>query len=192
MAIVHLRVTPLSRLRGANALETAAQYAATVLVDQRSGQVHDFRAERGVLHQELFGPEECTALWQNRERLWNAAEQGEARKDARVAREYQLGLRHELSVTERIELARRWGRFLVERYGNAVDLTVHAPPEGGDPRNHYAKVLATTRQVTPTGLGAKTGIELRDGAQAGPKELRLLHEKWKQWVSEALTVNAAT
>jgi hypothetical protein len=53
-------------------------------------------------------------------------------------------------------------------------------------------VLATTRQVTPTGLGAKTGIELRDGAQAGPKELRLLHEKWKQWVSEALTVNAAT
>jgi hypothetical protein len=192
MAILHLRLTPLSRLSGANAIETAARYAATVLVDQRSGQVYDFRAAAGVLHRELFGPESSASLWQNRQDLWNAAEQCEKRKDARVARDYQIGLPYELSATERIELARRWGRFLVERYGNAVDLTVHAPPDGGDPRNYYAKVLATTRQITPTGWGAKTGIELHDGAQAGPKELRFLHNRWKQLVSEALQVNAAT
>lgn len=143
------------------------------------------------MHQELILPEGCESPWQDRQSLWNAVEQCESRKDARVARDYQIGLPYELSATQRIELARRWGRFLVERYGNAVDLTVHAPPDGGDPRNHYAKMLATTRQVTPTGLGAKTGIELRDGEQAGPKELRFLHKRWKQLVSEALQANAA-
>ncbi len=74
MAILHLRLTLLSRRSGANAIETAARYAATVLLDQRSGAVYDFRAASGVLHQELFGPQHSASLWQNRERLWNAAE----------------------------------------------------------------------------------------------------------------------
>lgn len=191
MAIFHLRLTVLSRANGVNAIQLAARYAATTLVDAGSGEVYDFRGEAGVVHQEIIVPEGCESPWQDRQSLWNAAELCENRKDARVAREYQIGLPYELLANDRIQLARCWGRFIVERYGNAVDLTVHAPPDGGDPRNHYAKVLATTRQVTLTGLGAKTGIELRDGEQAGPKELRFLHKRWKQLVSEALQANAA-
>jgi len=190
VAILHLRLMALSRGAGVNAIQLAARYAATTLVDAGRDEVYDFRDEAGVVHQEIIVPEGCQP-WQDRQRLWNAAEEAEKRKDSRVAREYQLGLPYELTAAERIGLARRWGRFIVERYRNAVDLTVHAPPDNGDSRNHYAKLLATTRQVTPTGLGSKTGIERQSGEQAGPKELRYLHQQWKQLVSEALRANVA-
>ena len=186
MAIIHLRLTPLSRASGANAIAAAARHAATVLVDQRSGETYDFSTEAGLVHQEIIGPGGAGDWWRDRQNLWNAAEQREVRRNARVAREYQLALPHELSVTERTELARHWGRFIVERYGGVIDVTVHAPPADGDPRNHYAKMLATTRQVTSAGLGEKLGIEQQKGEQSGPKELRLLHQRWKLMIGAAL------
>jgi hypothetical protein len=73
MAILHLRLTSLSRASGANVIETAAQYAAAVLVDQRSGRVYDFSAEPGVLHREIMSPGGSGSLWQDRQSLWNAA-----------------------------------------------------------------------------------------------------------------------
>lgn len=190
MAIVPLRIASMSRANGANALEVAARYAADVLVDHRTGEKYDYSQSRGVTHQEILGPRGRIGFWLDRQSLWQAAEMAEASEDARVAREYEIAFPHELSDRERIELARRWGRFLVERYSNIVDLTVHAPPPGGDPRNHCAKLLATTRRLSGEGLSVKTGIELRVGHQTGPKELRLLHQRWKQLVGEALRAPA--
>lgn len=186
MAILHLRLAAVSRSSGANAVAIAARYAASTLIDQRSGQVYDFTHLADVVHQQILGPSDAGDWWRDRQILWNSAEQSEVRRDARVAREYQLGLPHELSPSGRIELAQRWAQFIAERYGNAVDLTVHAPPPDGDPRNHYAKLLATTRKVTATGFDAKVGIEQQNGEQSGPRELRLLHQRWKQMVKEVL------
>ncbi|TLY75214.1 MAG: VirB4 family type IV secretion/conjugal transfer ATPase, partial [Gammaproteobacteria bacterium] len=50
-----------------------------------------------------------------------------------------------------------FSREIAERYKVAVDLAVHEPREGGDPRNYHAHLLTTTREVTPAGLGAKAG-----------------------------------
>ncbi len=186
MAIFHLRISSMSRASGANALQMAARYAAGVLVDHRTGEKYDFSEDPGVIHQEILGPRDRVGFWQDRQSLWQAAEMAEDRMDARVAREYEIALPHELSDLERIELARRWARLLVERYGNVVDLTVRIPPPGGDPRNHHAKLLATTRRLSGGGLGAKTGIELHVGEQTGPKELRYLHQQWRRLVGEAL------
>jgi hypothetical protein len=186
MAIFHLRISSMSRASGASALQVAARYAAGVLVDHRTGEKYDFSEDTGVVHREILGPRDRVGFWQDRQSLWEAAEMAEDGKDARVAREYEIALPHELSDLERIELARRWARFLVERYGNVVDLTVRTAPRGGDPRSHYAKLLATTRRLSGEGLGAKTHIELRGGGQTGPKELRYLHQQWRRLVGEAL------
>jgi hypothetical protein len=186
MAIFHLRIALISRGRGANAIETAARYAATALIDQRNGEKHDFSTEVDVVHSEIIGPSGVGDWWRDRASLWNAAEKSEVRRDARVAREYQLGLPHEVCAAGRVGLARRWAQFICERYGIVVDVTVHAPPALGDPRNHCAKLLATTRQVTPTGLGAKVSIEKAHGEGAAPNELRLLHQRWRQMVDEIL------
>jgi hypothetical protein len=186
VAIIHLRLTPLSRASGANAVAAAARQAATVLIDRRSGETYDFSREPGLVHEEIIGPRGAGDWWRDRQSLWNAAEQSEVRRNSRVAREYRLALPHELSAAERIELARHWARYIVERYGCVMDVTVHAPPADGDSRNHYATMLATTRQVTPTGLGEKLGIEQLKGEQSGPKELRLLHQRWRVMIDAAL------
>ena len=176
----------MSRAKGANAIEWAARYAATVLYDPRNRRTYDFSHLADVVHQEIIGPSEAGDWWRDRQALWQAVEWVEVRRNACVAREWQLGLPHELSSIIRIELARRWAILLVTRYGCAVDLTVHTPPPDGDPRNHYAKLLATTRQVSAVRLEDKTSIERNKGEKQGPKELRLLHQFWRQMVDEIM------
>jgi len=190
MAILHLRLTPVSRSKGDNAVETAARYAAVALKDRRTGNLYDFSSETDVAYREIVGPENLALgdWWRDREVLWNAAETREVRADARVASEWQLGLPWELESAARIELALCWTRLLVERYGNAVDLSVHRPPPEGDPRNHYAKLLATTRQLTATGFAEKVAIERH---KSGPRELRCLHREWKHRVEAALALKVA-
>src|SRR3546814_7097626 len=74
----------------------------------------------------------------DRERLWNAAELAETRKNATVAREYEIALPVELSADERRELALGLAREISERHGVAVDVSIHAPGREGDQRNHHA------------------------------------------------------
>ena len=45
---------------------------------------------------------------------------------------------------------------LVERYGVAADVAIHAPHREGDQRNHHAHILTTTRVLSAEGLTDKT------------------------------------
>ena len=92
----------------------------------------------------------------DRSALWNAAEAAEKRKDARVAREYELALPAELDAGQRRDLVRAFAEDIRDRYGVAVDAAIHAPHDYGDGRNHHAHVMMTTRVVEADGLGAKT------------------------------------
>src|SRR3984957_6560789 len=63
---------------------------------------------------------------------------------------------------------------------------------GSDPRNYHAHLLATTRDITREGLGAKTTLELGDGDRGKlglkPAIYELLHvrERWATVTNEAL------
>ncbi len=130
----------------------------------------------------------------DRASLWNTAERAESRKNARVAREYLVALPVELTPEQRRGLAREFARELSDRYGFAVDLSIHAPRDfpGSDPRNFHAHLLATTREATTTGLAAKTTLELSDAHRQklglGPAINELLHvrERWATVTNEAL------
>jgi hypothetical protein len=149
-----------------------------------------------VLHTEIFLPGQFDGLpvsWaRNRQKLWNTAEHVEKRHNARVAREYQVSLPAELNAGQRIALARAFSRHLAERYKVAVDLAVHEPRPGGDPRNFHAHLLTTTREVTPAGLGAKAGLDLqalerrRRELPDHRQEYLILRERWATLVNEAL------
>ncbi len=75
-----------------------------------------------------------------------------------------------------------------------VDFAIHAPRDfpGSDPRNYHAHLLATTRDITREGLGAKTTLELgdRDRGKLGLKpaihELLHVRERWATVTNEAL------
>src|SRR3546814_18410080 len=156
MASFHLAVKTIGRSAGRSATAAAAYRAGVEITDERTGLVHDYTRKQGVEHSELMLPTDAPEWAADRERLWNAAELAETRKNATVAREYEIALPVELSADERRELALGLARELSEWHGVAVDVSLHAPVREGDHRNHHAHLLTTTRRPGPGGPGEKT------------------------------------
>ena len=191
-----MQISSVARAAGRRATAAAAYRAGERLRDERSGELVNYGRRRDVLHTEIFLPGQFDGLpvsWaRNRQKLWNTAEHAEKRHNARVAREYQVSLPAELNAGQRIALARAFSRHLAERYKVAVDLAVHEPRPGGDPRNFHAHLLTTTREVTPAGLGAKAGLDLqalerrRRELPDHRQEYLILRERWATLVNEAL------
>jgi ATP-dependent exoDNAse (exonuclease V) alpha subunit len=196
VAIFFLQISSVARGAGRRATAAAAYRAGERIRDERSGELINCGRRRDVLHTEIFLPGQFDGLpasWaRNRQKLWNTAEHAEKRHNARVAREYQVSLPAELNAGQRIALARAFSRHLAERYKVAVDLAVHEPRPGGDPRNFHAHLLTTTREVTPAGLGAKAGLDLpplerrRRELPDHRQEYINVRERWATLVNEAL------
>lgn len=206
MAIYHCSSKPVSRTSGRSAVAAAAYRAGDTLTNQRDGLVHDYSAKEGVLHSEILLPTALQAeidgiasndrrmadgsapvFWAlDRSQLWNAAEAAERRSDARVAREFEVALPHEILPDQRLELVREFAQSLADRYGVAVDFALHAPHRDGDQRNHHAHILMTTREVTLQGLGAKTDLErengwlLAQGRLSTREQISELRQSWQE------------
>ena len=126
MAIYHLAVKSVSRSTGRSAVAAVAYRAGVCLENERDGLVHDYTRRGGVKDAFIVAPE--GAEWaQDRSALWNAAEAAEKRKDAKVAREYELALPAELDAGQRRDLVRAFAEDICDRYGVAVDAAIHAP-----------------------------------------------------------------
>ena len=199
MAIYHASMKPVSRASGRSAVASAAYRAGEKLTNERDGITHDVTRKQCVEHTEIVLPEPgagtigSTADWaRDRSALWNAAEAAENRKDARVAREFEIALPHELTAEQRIELTRDFAQDLADRYGAAVDFAIHAPHDSSDIRNHHAHLLMTTRQVTEDGLGDKTNIErenkwlLSHDLPTSQMQLRDVRKAWEVHANEHL------
>lgn len=193
MAIYHLSAKPISRGSGRSAVAAAAYRCAERLTNERDGLVHDFTRKQGVEHTEIVLPHGIEADWAlDRSSLWNAAEFAEKRKDARVAREFEVALPHELSMDGRIGVVREFAQELADRYGAAVDFAVHAPHREGDIRNWHAHVMMTTRQVGEEGLQDKTYLEhknarlLANGMATTDMQLRDIRQAWEGIANRAL------
>lgn len=155
MPIYHLSVKTISRSAGRSATAAAAYRAGAEIVDERTGEIHDYRRKGGVESAVLVLPADAPEWASERAKLWSAAEVSETRKNSTVAREFEIALPSELSAQERAKLAHDFAREIVERHGCAADVAIHAPGRGGDNRNHHAHILCTTRQLTADGFGAK-------------------------------------
>lgn len=156
MAIYHLSVKTISRSEGRSATAAAAYRSAAEIVDERTGEIHDYRRKSGVEYTEIVLPSNAPEWANDRAKLWNAAEQSENRKNSTVAREFEIALPAELSKEDRQKLAVDFAREIVERHGVAADIAIHEPSKGGDNRNHHAHILITTRELTTDGFTRKT------------------------------------
>lgn len=198
MAIYRLDIRPVGRSNGRSATSAAAYRAGERIRDERTGALYDHRKRTDVLHKEIFLPSsvdrpDAAMEWaRDRATLWNTAEKTERKRNSRVAREYQVALPAELSAEQRVVLARTFSREIADRYNVAVDLAVHAPRPEGDPRNFHAHLLATTREVTPDGLGPKMGIDMAGGVRSelglppSRQEFATLRARWAELTNEAL------
>ncbi|MDI7862378.1 Ti-type conjugative transfer relaxase TraA [Rhizobiaceae bacterium n13] len=193
MAIYHCSMKPVARSGGRSAVAAVAYRTASRLLNERDGMIHDFTAKRGVEHSEIVLPQGVEAEWAgDRATLWNAVERAERRKDARVAREFELALPHELSRDRQIALTRAFAQDLADRYGAAIDFAIHRPTGDTDVRNAHAHVLMTTREVGPNGLGDKTLIErenkwlLNHNQPTSHMQLRDIRQTWENHANRQL------
>jgi ATP-dependent exoDNAse (exonuclease V) alpha subunit len=198
VALYFLTMKTFGRSAGSSAVSAAAYRAGERIRDERTGRIYDHSDRRDVMHKEILVPSrfaDAAMDWaRDRANLWNDAERAESRKNARVAREYLVSLPFELTANQRLGLARGFSQELSDRYRFAVDLAIHAPRDfpGSDPRNFHAHLLATTREVTAAGLGAKTTVELNDSKRRdlglGPSidELLFVRERWATVANAAL------
>ncbi len=187
MAIYHLSVKAVSRSSGRSATAAAAYRAGCEITDERTGVIHDYQRKVGVESADIVLPDGASEWANDRAKLWNVAELAEKRKDACVAREFEVALPSELSPSERRRLALDFAKDMANREGCAVDVAIHAPGKEGDSRNHHAHILRTTRKVEAEGLGAKLDTE-----KAGRKrsdDLEAVRTRWACMTNERLREN---
>lgn len=180
MAIFHLSVKVISRSSGRSAVAAAAYRGAERLHDERLDRDHDFTNKDGVVHSEVMLPEGAPEEFADREKLWNAVEAAEKRKDAQLSREVEFAIPRELTKEQGIELAREFAEAEFVEKGMIADLNVHWDiGADGQPKPH-AHVMLTMREVGKDGFGAK----VRDWNKT--ELVEQWRERWAEHVNERL------
>lgn len=157
MAIYHFSVKPISRGDGRSAVAAAAYRSAQKLNDQRYGKVQDYERKSGVEISQIYAPTEVAPELLNRNELWNKVEKSENRKDACLAREFEIAFPKEFNKQQRKAMLDELCNQIVNKYYVIVDASIHAPhtESGSDERNFHAHIMFTTRAIDPsTGLFA--------------------------------------
>lgn len=153
MAIYHFSVKTISRGNGRSAVACAAYRSGEKLVCDFYGKEQDYTKKTGVEFTEIYAPENTNTELTNRQKLWNEVEKAERRKDALLAREFEIAFPRELNAEQRKNMLNELCQNLVKKYGVIVDAAIHAPhtDSGSDERNHHAHIMFTTRSINEHG-----------------------------------------
>ena len=153
MAIYHFSVKTISRSNGRSAVACAAYRSGEKLVCDFYGKEQDYTKKTGVEFTEIYAPENTNTELTNRQKLWNEVEKAERRKDALLAREFEIAFPGELNAEQRKNMLNELCQNLVKKYGVIVDAAIHAPhtDSGSDERNHHAHIMFTTRSINEHG-----------------------------------------
>ena len=177
MAIFHLTVKVHARSTGASAVAAASYRAQERLVDERTGETHDYSRRSGVDSAEIHMPAEAPGWAGDRAQLWNAVEAAERRKDAQVAREVVVALPRELNEEQRRELVRGFVAQEFTGRGMVADVAYH----DGRGDNPHAHILLTTRKLCRDGFGAK------DRSWNDRGLVKTWREQWSRQTNRALS-----
>lgn len=187
MAIYHLSAKAISRSTGRSATAAAAYRSGEKIRDERTGLIHDYTKKSGVTSADIVLPDNAPSWATDRSQLWNAAELAEKRKDACVAKEYEVALPEELPPEERKRLALDFAKWLATNEGCAVDVAIHEPSKNGDNRNHHAHILKTTRKIDHDGMGGK--LDSEKAGRNRKADLETIREKWAALTNQRLKQN---
>jgi ATP-dependent exoDNAse (exonuclease V) alpha subunit len=132
-------------------VESASYRSGEELYDENVKMTHDYTQKGGIAHTEIMLPQNAPKKFTNRETLWNAVEQSEKRKDARLAREIIIALPREFNLEEQKAVLREYIQENFVDEGMCADLAIHDKGDG----NPHAHIMLTTRDVTPDGFGKK-------------------------------------
>jgi Ti-type conjugative transfer relaxase TraA len=151
-----------------NCVSAAAYRAGERLLDERSGEVHNYSG-KAVEHSEILAPDGAPAWVLDRHKLWNACEMARNRVLGITAREIRIALPRELGRAQQVELVRRFLREEFVAAGMVADWSLHDEADKNQPHVH---VMLTTRALTSKGFGNQVR------AWDHKKALRRWREQW--------------
>ena len=151
MAIFHLNAKIIKRSSGHTSVAAAAYCSASRLNDERLDEVSDYRLKRGVIYSKIMTPLNAPDWSYDRERLWNAVEQVEKRKDAQVAREITVALPKELTLGQQKLLLSQFVQQCFVDEGMVADFSIHID----NLNNPHTHVLLTMRKIVNNSFGDK-------------------------------------
>jgi len=154
MAIYHFSALVISGSQGISSVAASACRSAEKLLDERTGQEHDFTNKSDVLSKEILLPKDAPEWMRDRSTLWNAVEAVEKRVDAQVAREINIALPRELSADQNWTLIQDFVQREFVDQGMVADVAFHRGHKGGEDQPH-AHVMLTMREVGAEGFGPK-------------------------------------
>lgn len=179
MAIYHLHASIVSRGKGHSAVAAAAYRSGERLLDERTGEEHNYSRRSGVDHVEIITPEDAPEWMRERAELWNRVEAVERRQDAQVAREIRVALPVELGEEDRRQLVRDFVSESFASRGMVADVAYH----DGDGHNPHAHILLTTRSVAADGDGFSAK---KDRSWNSRETLEDWRESWATAANQAL------
>jgi hypothetical protein len=179
LAIYHLTAKVFSRGKGHSAVAAAAYRSRSGIEDERTGRIHDYsRKSAEVLFAGVYAPQGAPDWARDRAQLWNHVEAFEKRRDAQLAREFEVALPSELSLEQNRYALQDWVRENFTRRGLIADVAIHAPGKGGDERNIHAHVLVVMRKLDGSEFAAKKE-RTADSAER-KAALENLRESWER------------
>lgn len=180
MAIFHLSAKVIGRSGGSSSVAAAAYRSGGRLRDEREGVEHDYSRKGGIVHAEVLAPENAPDWMRDRDRLWNAVEAAEKRRDAQLAREVEVALPRELAPPERLALVRGFVERQFVSRGMIADLAIHEGRARDGGLQPHAHVMLTMRELTGEGFGKK------ERAWNAPEVLVGWREAWAREANAAL------
>ena len=151
MAIYHFSVKAISRADGRSVVACAAYRSGEKLDCEYYGKEQDYTKKMGVEVSQIYAPENTKSALLDRNQLWNAVEKVERKKNALLAREFEIAFPSELNAQQRKKMLDELCQNLVKKHGVIVDAAIHAPHKdgGSDERNYHAHIMFTTRAIDP-------------------------------------------
>ena len=146
----HLSISMISRGKSKSAVASAAYISCEKITNEWDGVTHDYHNKKGLLHSEIFLPENIPINLKDRATLWNSVELNEKASNAQLARNFIIALPKELSFEENKKLITD---FIQENFvskGMIVDLAIHDESNEGN-NNIHAHIMTTLRPINEKG-----------------------------------------
>ena len=88
----HFNISMISRGKSKSAVASAAYISCEKLTNEWDGITHNYHNKKGLLHSEIFLPENVPIKLKDRATLWNSVELNEKAINAQLARNFIIAL----------------------------------------------------------------------------------------------------
>lgn len=181
MSSYHFSLAKISRRDGQSITRTASYITGMLLHDCYIDNDYDLPRE-DVLYAQVFLPDGAPQELNDLQRLVNAIDQAERRKDARTGKEITASLPNELPVKEDVDIVSRFVAANITAHQLCAIAAIHSGRNDEDPSrsNPHVHIIFATRPVTIEGFS-----RLKDRENDHPLFLDHCREGWARIQNEA-------